>query len=88
MTLKLGVIADDYTGATDISVTLLNEGMRVIQIIGPPEGQEISDDIDVVVVALKSRMVPASEAVALSLKSLNWLQDRGAEQIFFKYCST
>ena len=27
MTLKLGVIADDYTGATDISVALLKEGI-------------------------------------------------------------
>jgi uncharacterized protein YgbK (DUF1537 family) len=41
-----------------------------------------------VVVALKSRTLPAREAVAQSLAALRWLQAQGAQQIYFKYCST
>ena len=40
------------------------------------------------VVALKSRTIPASEAVAQSLAALAWLKAAGAKQIYFKYCST
>jgi uncharacterized protein YgbK (DUF1537 family) len=43
---------------------------------------------DAIVIALKSRTTPASDAVAESLAALEWLQARGCEQIFFKYCST
>ncbi|MEO8740877.1 MAG: 3-oxo-tetronate kinase, partial [Casimicrobiaceae bacterium] len=43
---------------------------------------------DAVVVALKSRTVPAAEAIAQSLAALAWLQTQGARQIYFKYCST
>jgi uncharacterized protein YgbK (DUF1537 family) len=45
-------------------------------------------DADAVVVALKSRTNPPDEAVAQSLDALAWLRARGAEQIYFKYCST
>ena len=40
------------------------------------------------VVALKTRSLPADEAVAQSLAALAWLRAQGAEQIYFKYCST
>jgi len=40
------------------------------------------------VVALKSRTVPAADAVAQSLAALNWLRAQGCRQFFFKYCST
>ena len=40
------------------------------------------------VVALKSRTVPAADAVRESLAALRWLQRAGARQIYFKYCST
>ena len=43
---------------------------------------------DAIVVALKSRTVPAAEAVEQSLAALRWLQAQGVEQIYFKYCST
>jgi len=41
-----------------------------------------------VVVALKSRTIPAAEAVAQSLAALRWLQTQRAQQVYFKYCST
>jgi len=45
-------------------------------------------DADAVVIALKSRTIPATDAVAMSLAALAWLRRAGARQILFKYCST
>lgn len=87
MTLRLGCIADDLTGATDLALMLQNAGMRTIQSIGVPEGFA-AEGADAVVVALKSRTAPAGQAVAQSLAALGWLRAQGARQILFKYCST
>ena len=87
MGLKLGCIADDSTGATDLANNLVRSGMRVVQTIGVPD-VPLAADVDAVVVALKSRTIPAAEAIAQSLQALKWLQAQGAEQIYFKYCST
>ena len=83
----LGCIADDFTGATDLANNLVRAGMRVVQAIGAPV-QALDAQADAVVVALKSRTLPAREAVAQSLAALRWLQAQGAQQIYFKYCST
>ena len=48
--LKLGCIADDFTGATDLANNLVRGGMRVVQAIGVP-AQPI-EGVDAVVVAL------------------------------------
>ncbi|WP_404297406.1 3-oxo-tetronate kinase [Halomonas sp.] len=88
MSLVLGAIADDFTGATDLANNLVRAGMRCVQLIGVPDGEVDLGDADAVVVALKSRACPAAEAVADSLAALDWLQSRGARQCFFKYCST
>lgn len=87
MSIKLGCIADDFTGATDLANNLVRAGMRAVQTIGVP-GTPLRGDADAVVVALKTRTLPAAEAVAQSLAALEWLQAQGAEQIYFKYCST
>lgn len=83
----LGCIADDFTGATDLANNLVRSGMRVVQTIGVPE-KPLDQAADAVVVALKSRTVPADEAIKASLEAARWLSDQGAEQIYFKYCST
>jgi uncharacterized protein YgbK (DUF1537 family) len=88
VTVLLGCIADDLTGATDLANMLVREGMRTVQTIGiPAPGRELPDT-DAVVVALKSRTIAPQEAVAQSLAALHWLRAAGARQIFFKYCST
>jgi uncharacterized protein YgbK (DUF1537 family) len=88
MSVLLGAIADDFTGATDLCNTLVRGGMRTVQLIDVPEpGTEIAD-AEAVVVALKSRTIPAAEAIGKSLAALAWLQNAGARQILFKYCST
>ncbi|MFA4912161.1 MAG: 3-oxo-tetronate kinase [Burkholderiaceae bacterium] len=85
--ILLGCIADDFTGATDLANNLVRSGMRVVQTIGVPS-EETSVDTDAVVIALKSRTIPADQAIAQSLAALHWLQSQGARQIYFKYCST
>ncbi|MVW84966.1 3-oxo-tetronate kinase [Pseudomonas sp. PB101] len=85
----LGCIADDFTGATDLANMLVRGGMRTVQSIGIPAADVAGQlDADAVVIALKSRTVPAADAVKESLEALRWLRERGCEQIFFKYCST
>ena len=85
--IKLGCIADDFTGATDLANNLVRNGMRVLQTIGVPDS-EIDSDVDAIVVALKSRTIAADQAVAQSLAACAWLKQAGATQIYFKYCST
>lgn len=85
--LKLGCIADDFTGATDLANNLVRAGMRVVQTIGVPT-EALGAEVDAVVVALKSRTIVPEEAVQQSLAALKWLKSRGVAQIYFKYCST
>lgn len=83
----LGVIADDFTGATDIASFLVNNGMSTVQLSGVPE-DDYQVDADAVVISLKSRSCPVDEAINDSLKALKWLQSKGCKQFYFKYCST
>ncbi|PRG05634.1 hypothetical protein C6Q14_13170 [Burkholderia ambifaria] len=87
----LGCIADDFTGATDLANMLVKSGMRTVQTIGVPADGAALDtmvDADAIVVALKSRTIPAADAVAQSLAAYAWLRAQGCRQFFFKYCST
>jgi uncharacterized protein YgbK (DUF1537 family) len=86
--MLLGCIADDFTGATDLANMLVRAGMRTVQTIGIPHSGDAHGAPDAVVVALKSRTIPAAEAIAQSLAALAWLQAAGARQVYFKYCST
>ncbi|HEY4201938.1 MAG TPA: 3-oxo-tetronate kinase [Devosiaceae bacterium] len=86
--MYIGAIADDLTGATDLALMLSRSGMRVIQVVGVPDKAMDFGDAEAVVVALKSRTIPAPEAVAQSLDSARVLLAAGAQQLFFKYCST
>ncbi len=88
VTLALGVIADDYTGASDLANALATNGLRVVQTIGVPPESLALPDVDAVVVALKSRSIAAAEAVRQSLEADRWLRARGAAHVLFKICST
>lgn len=85
--MLLGVIADDFTGATDIAGFLVENGMRTVQLNGIPK-QEIDINADAVVISLKSRSCPVDEAISASVAALKWLQTKGCQQFYFKYCST
>jgi uncharacterized protein YgbK (DUF1537 family) len=83
----LGCIADDLTGATDLCNNLVRAGMRVMLTIDVPK-ESSPLPADAMVVALKSRTIPAADAVAQSLAACRWLRKQGVRQIYFKICST
>lgn len=85
--MMLGVIADDFTGASDIASFLVENGLSTIQMNGIPKSS-LPNEVDAIVISLKSRSIPAHEAVAQSLQALDWLQQNGCTQFYFKYCST
>jgi 3-dehydrotetronate 4-kinase len=88
VTLALGCIADDYTGASDLANTLTRCGLRTVQTIGVPSDELKLPEVDAVVVSLKSRSIEAGLAVSRSRAADKWLRGRGAGHVLFKICST
>jgi uncharacterized protein YgbK (DUF1537 family) len=88
VTLALGCIADDYTGASDLANTLTRCGLRTVQTIGVPSDDLKLPEVDAVVVSLKSRSIEAGIAVAKSRAAEKWIRSRGASHVLFKICST
>ncbi|KNC18867.1 hypothetical protein AC792_09785 [Arthrobacter sp. RIT-PI-e] len=84
----IGVIADDFTGGTDVAVAFRRAGLRVLIQFGPATEPPVDPDVDVIVIALKSRTIPVAEAVKASLEAADTLLDAGSRQLFFKFCST
>ena len=72
--IKIGCIADDFTGASDLAQNLVNAGASVVQTIGLPAADLDLTGVDAVVVSLKTRMIAPAEAVAQSLAALARLQ--------------
>ncbi len=87
MAIRFGVIADDFTGATDIAGFLVANGLPTTQLIDVP-ADNLTVDSEAVVISLKSRSCPPQDAVADSLAALKWLQKQGCNRIYQKYCST
>lgn len=85
--MQLGVIADDFTGATDIASFLVRNGMPTVQLNGVPT-RDLPLTSEAVVISLKTRSCPAEMAVSQSLAALRWLQAQDCQQFYFKYCST
>ncbi|MGY0055626.1 3-oxo-tetronate kinase [Streptomyces sp. LZ34] len=89
MTLRIGCIADDFTGGTDVAAAFRRAGLRTALVFGIPDAATaLPADCDAAVVALKSRSAPADEAVLGSIAAQRWLWTMGAAQIYVKYCST
>jgi 3-dehydrotetronate 4-kinase len=84
----LGCIADDFTGGTDLANNLVKSGFRTVQTIGIPKSIAQLENVDAVVVALKTRTCPVDQAVRESSDALHWLKSIGCRQFYFKYCST
>jgi uncharacterized protein YgbK (DUF1537 family) len=82
----IGAVADDITGASDLALMLSRAGLQTVQVIGVP-GAPLPK-AEAVVIALKSRTIPADQAVAMSVAAAKVLIAAGAEQLMFKYCST
>lgn len=86
--MKLGCIADDFTGASDAASFLEKGGMRVLLVNGIPDYDIDPGGFDAVVIALKTRTMETTLAVRNSLAAAAWLKQQGAKQLYFKYCST
>ena len=84
----IGCIADDFTGGSDVAAALRRSGLSVALLFDVPDTATPVPDVDAVVIALKTRTVPAAEAVQTSLAALAWLQDHDVDRVYFKYCST
>ena len=88
--LMIGCIADDFTGASDAASHLRNAGFRTLLLDGYDDMHSAiaDDEVQAVVIALKSRAIPPEDAVRLSCEAVRALRLSGARQIYFKYCST
>lgn len=88
MALILGAIADDFTGATDLANMLVRGGMRTVLWFDSTQPIPVDDDMNAVVVALKTRSIAAADACEQSVAALRALRETGIERFLFKYCST
>ncbi|MET4247201.1 3-oxo-tetronate kinase [Bradyrhizobium sp. LA6.7] len=88
MSILLGCIADDYTGASDLANTMTKAGLRTVQAIGVPSEDFALLDVDAVVISLKSRSIDPAEAIKKSRAADRWLRANGARHVLFKICST
>lgn len=90
--IRLGAIADDFTGATDLATVLRERGLRVLVALGPdavPSASPASSaQPDAIVVALKTRTVAPASAVEESVRALRALLPLRPQQVYVKYCST
>ena len=85
--MRLGVIADDFTGATDIAGFLVKNGMETAMFNGVPDSVP-TVLTEALVISLKIRSCPVGEAVQKALAALAFLQDAGCTKFYYKYCST
>lgn len=85
--MKLGCIADDFTGATDLAGLLRRSGASVTLHFGLPT-QPSDGRADIEIIALKCRTEPVDQAVERCTQAAQWLLQGGAEQLYWKYCST
>jgi 3-dehydrotetronate 4-kinase len=85
--LRFGVIADDFTGGSDIASFFVKGGLCTVLYTGVPDIEE-APEAEVCVIALKTRTQNPKDAVKDSLKAIGWLKEQGAQQFYIKYCST
>lgn len=85
----LGCVADDFTGASDAASFLAQAGLPTVLLNEIPDARaRIGEDACAVVIALKTRTIPAEEAVRQSMAAFHYLDRLGAKKLYFKYCST
>lgn len=87
MSIELGVIADDITGACDVAAGVSAVGLGAEVRLGVPDPSIPPTDA-CVIVALKSRTAPPAQAVAESVEAARILRSWGARRLYQKYCST
>lgn len=77
--MRLGVIADDFTGSVDIAGFLVAGGMRTVM-CSRPAGV---GDCDAIVMSLKIRSIPKEQAVKQALDALDFLKSSGCDRFYY-----
>jgi uncharacterized protein YgbK (DUF1537 family) len=88
MVLKIGVLADDLTGAFDTGVQFRNWGLSVEVLIGDVKDSSKLSGVDVVVVDTESRGLKKEDAFWRVYRATEKLISFGAERIYKKVDST
>lgn len=83
----LGIIADDLTGGSDAASFASQAGLSTLLLNQIPQ-RPLEQPVDVVVIAQKTRAMPAADAVAEVHRAFDWLKANDCQQFYFKYCST
>ena len=88
MALLFGGLADDLTGGMELAAMLTAAGVRCAFVTRADRVAQLDAGFDAIVIAQKTRVIPAAAAVAAFRVGAEALQARGARQLFFKYCAT
>jgi uncharacterized protein YgbK (DUF1537 family) len=83
----LGVIADDLTGGMETAAMLVALGVDCGFVTRAALVRETASS-PAIVVAQKTRVIPAADAVRRSEEAAEALLEAGARRLFFKYCAT
>ena len=75
MALFSGCIGDDHTGSSDLATTLVKNSLSTVQLISVPDAQTLAPNADTIVIVLKSRTKPSTEAIRYSLLAAKWLKN-------------
>ena len=86
-TLIFGMVADDLTGGMEMAAMLVAAGIEC-GFVTDPDLVGSCGDVPAIVVAQKTRVIAAREAVSMTAKAARALLARDVRQIFFKYCAT
>lgn len=89
MAVKFGIIADDFTGASDIASFLNLSGAKTILVNEIPENNSFDySSYDAIVIALKSRSIDKKDAIQYTERSYELFKSNKVENVYFKYAST
>lgn len=86
--INIGIVADDFTGASDAASFLSKQGIKTILYNGIPSKSDLEEKVNAIVIALKTRTEEKNKAIKDSERAFEWLEKNGAKQFYFKYCST
>ncbi len=88
--MRLGVIADDFTGGLDAAGFIRKNGVETVLFSGVPSKDELAalGDDSAAVIALQIRSCDPDEAVRLASEACDALLSASCSMIYFKYCST
>lgn len=91
MSLLIGAIADDDTGATDLAGMLTSQGLRamiVLETASAEQIQEWSRSVDAVIIGTASRSIAKQEAYERTYRAAQLLLRFNPLLLAVKYCST